>query len=443
MSLSPATPFFHPELLIDLGKFPKTSAKWNACVDQISNDIKLAEEFLRGQFSEIERFEISVEGSIFLLTFFSGSNQKRLCYKMNLESNLKPVIELPLKERVEAYQKFPLLFNQVQSSLYVQTADSKAKNLNQKSLLEITQEIFERVKVGALASPKLENLLQDLKQLRTDAPKNDSDIKTKAQWFKNLANTLLQSEIFKQVFDQVKIQIPEIWSQLTFKQKLKFGALAPIVGAGAYIGGIGLAGGGSAVGVPVVIVILLLLLLNNSLIDFLDYVIKQLSVVIRNEPSPDAVSKLFEEILNAGLKTVFGKNHDSSNATRIDGEFSNPFTPRDYELYAVAELAKKYNGTGYVTQYSADGGIDGYIVCEATKEVLLVQAKLYNCKVGFPEVTQYLGTFFYWKKSLEKNFPYPISKMVLACTTDYSIEAKKVADAFSDFISLEKIKTNI
>jgi len=435
------SPFFHPEVLSTIDTHPRTSSEWQTAANQISEDIKNAELYLRNQFSEAQIFKLPNQTIEFTLRFHSGSTVHRLCFFNSFMSEPKPLIELPMAERIDAYRLFPELWEQILSSDVVKASDEKAKNVNSKSVLEIIKDAFERFKVGIIAGPKLEQIVDDLKRLRSEVPKDDADIKSKASWFKHLAETLLKSDIFRQVFEQVKLQIPQIWSKLTFKQKLKLGALAPVVGAGVYLGGIGIAGGGSAVGVPAILLILLLLMLNNSLIDFLDYLIKQLSLMARNQPSSDEVSKVFEVILSETIKALFGKVHDPTSAERVEGaSATDSIDPRSYELLAVSTLAKKYDGVGHVTRYSVDGGIDGYIIREKEKEVILVQAKLYSGKIGFQDVTQYLGTYFYWKKALESKFPYPISKMALACSTDYSIEAKKVAECFPDQIVLEKVE---
>lgn len=431
-------PFFHPESLSVIDTFPRTSVEWQIAVNQISEDIKNAEALLRSQFREAKDFCISVSVGEFRLQASHAS--LRLCYFSVSTIEARPMIELSLADRIEAYRYLPELFDRLVSSKFANDADTKAKNVASKTVLEVIREAFDRVKLGVLAGPKLERLVEDLKQLRIEAPKDDSDFKRKAGWFKRLAELLAESDIFRQVFDQVKVQIPQIWSQLTFRQKLKVGTWAPIIGAGTYLGSIGIVGAGGAVGVPMVLVILLFLLLSHSLIDFLDYVIKQLSIISKNQPSPETVSRVFEEVLNTMIKSVFGRDHDINSAVRAQESAKTDETdPRSFETIAVAALAKKYGGVGYVTRYSSDGGIDGYIICEAKKEVLLVQAKLYKGKIGFPEATQYLGTYFYWKRALESKFPYPISKMVLACSTDYSIEAKKVADAFADQLILERV----
>lgn len=433
-----SAPFFHPELLSTLDTFPRTSDEWNSALDRISDDIKNTEALLRSQFTDAPSFRVQVGGGTFELKTVAGNT--RLCFSSATAPEPRAMIELSVSDRLQAYRQFPELFERLAGSDFVVLADAKAKNVASKTVFEIIKEAFERVKVGAFAGPKLERLVDELKRLRLEAPKDDSDLKSKAGWFRRLADVLLSAELMQQVFAQVRAQIPQIWSQLTFSQKLKVGAIAPIVGAGAYLGGIGVAGGGGAVGVPVVLVVLLLLMMNHSLVDFLDYLIKQLSLIVRNQPSPDAVSKVFEEVLNATIKSVFGKDHDVGSAERVDEpSTTEKIDPRGFETLAVSALARKFGGVGYLTRYSSDGGIDGYIVCEASKEVILVQAKHYSGKVGFPEVTQYLGTYFYWKKVLEPKFPYPISRMALACSTDYSIEARKVADAFKDQIVLERV----
>lgn len=319
--------------------------------------------------------------------------------------------------------------------------DEMAGENKSKSLLEMIKESFEKGKESFFESQNFESLVAKLKILRSQTPTDETGDKSKASWIKRLAEVLADAKIFQQVFEQVKIQIPQIWSQLTLSQKLKVGAIAPLAGAGAYLGGIGIAGAGSAVGVPVVVVTLLLLMINNSLVDFLDFMIRQLSSYTKTEPSQEVIAKAFEEALSQGIIATFGKVFGTESGERADGikVDAEKNDAKTFEVTAVLYLAKKYNGVGCVTRQGSDGGVDGYIFSEANKEVILVQAKHFKNKVGFPDATQYLGTFFYWKKQLESTYPYPISKMILACSTDFSIEAKKVAQAFPDVLVLEKI----
>jgi hypothetical protein len=439
--MSQASFFFNPENLENLNKFPQSSNEWKSSVDSISADIKAAESALRSQFVHGDNVEVRLDGGTFVLRPFGGAELPRLCFTKVDSTDSRPMIELPLADRIEAYRLLPGLFDYLQKSEAVKIADEKAKNVPTKTVMEIVKDAFESVKTRSFAGPNLVRIKEQLVRLRNEAPKDDSDFKKKAQWFRQVAELLMTSDIFRQIFEQVKSQIPQVWSQLSFKQKLKVGAMAPIIGAGAYLGGIGIAGGGSAVGVPVVLVILLLLFLTHGLVDFLDYVISQLSIIIQDQPSPEAVGKVFEEVLNATIRAIFGKDHDIGLAQKVEGVTADQsMDPRKFELLAASILAKKYGGIGYVTQYSSDGGIDGYIVCESRKEVLLIQAKHYAGKVGYPELTQCLGTVTYWKKALESKFPYPISKMLVASSTDFSIEAKKVAATFPDLIVLESIK---
>lgn len=431
--------FFHPELIFIIETYPSVSNEWKLALDQIGDDIKRSEELLRELPCDGHSHRIQVSEGFFELLNTGGNIQRHLCYANRLTPLAHPVIELPIKERLEAYRQFPELFEKVSTSATAKEPDERTGGIKSKAILEIIRESFEKAKAGVLASPNLERLIEELKILKSQDPTGDPDIKSKASWIKHLAEVLAGSKIFQQVFEQVKIQIPQIWSQLTFSQKLKMGALAPLAGAGAYLGGIGIAGGGSAVGVPVTIVILLLLMINNSVVDFLDFAIRQLSSIVKNEPNQDIIAKAFEELLSQSIIATFGKEYGlGQRADDIKRDAERP-NARDFEAIAVLFLAKKYNGVGYVTSYSSDGGIDGYIISEANKEVVLIQAKHFQNKVGFPEATQYLGTFFYWKKQFDSKFQYPISKMVLACSTDFSIEAKKVANAFSEVLVLEKV----
>ncbi|MBF0611311.1 MAG: restriction endonuclease [Magnetococcales bacterium] len=314
-------------------------------------------------------------------------------------------------------------------------------NKSTRSIYEIACESFDKARSGFVGGKKLNTLIVELKKLKDNVPADGASIKDKASWIKSLANTLADLKIFHLVSEQIQTQIPQIWSQLTLTQKLKLGAIAPIVGVSASLGGIGIVGGGSGIGVPVIIVTLLLLMITNSLVNFLDYVIRQLSGLLnmKDEPSQDAVAKVFEDILSSTINSIFGKEYGPESGKLLDNIEPGKENARSFELTAVSFLAEKYDGVGYVTRYSTDGGIDGYIIIEPRQEVMLVQAKHYQSKVGFPEATQYLGTFFYWKQQFESKFPYPISKMILVCSSDFSIEAKRVADAFSDVLILEKI----
>jgi hypothetical protein len=435
-----SAPFFEPALLNILDSYPSTSLEWRTAVDQISEHIKNSENTLRALSLDSRNFSVPVSEGTFLLQSHGGSELLRLCWTSDASSSAKPVIELPLTERLKAYRSLPALFDELGRSTIVSEADKKAEKIASKSILEILRDSFDQVKINAQASQGLEKILLELKRLRQSVPKDEADLRSKASWFKHLASLLLSSDLFLEVLKKAKAQLPQIWSQLTFKQKLKFGAMAPIIGAGVHLGAIGIAGGGSAVGVPVVLVILLMLLLNHSLVDFLDYIIARLSLSVKNQPSPDVVSKVFEELLNETIMNVFGRQHDVGKAEKVTAvPFDTEVDPRTFESIAVAAIAKKYGGVGYVTRYSSDGGIDGYIVCAAEKRVILVQAKHYSRKVGFLDATQYLGTFFYWKRALESKFPFPISHLVLACSTDFSIEAKKVAEAFPEELVFEQV----
>lgn len=430
--------FFDPEVLRILETLPRDSNEWKEAASLLNTHIKSAEATLREAFQLASKtLVVEVSKGTFRLDLREGDEQRRLFYRSFVTGVDRPVIEHSIEGRIEAYSQFDQLVSNLEKSPEWMAHDEKASQVQPRSLLELLKHAFSQVRDNALAGPALAKLLADLKRLREEAPQDDSDLKSKAGWFKRLAEALLSSPLLRQVFEQVKTQIPQVWSQLTLSQKLKVGAILPIVGAGAYLGGLGLAGGGGAVGVPVVIVILVLLMLNHSLIDFLDYLIRQISIILKREPTPEEIGKLFESTLAFIIKSLFGSDinlADASQPIQADGG-----DPRSYEHHAVRVTAERFGGVGFVTRYAVDGGIDGYVICESKKEVILVQAKCVTGKVGFAQATQYLGTLRYWQVALAHKFAYPVKKMVLACKTDFSIEAKKVAEAFPDELVLETI----
>ena len=316
--------------------------------------------------------------------------------------------------------------------------------MNEENLLKIFLKAFLYAAEKTKDNANFEEVLKELKEMRASMQKDGVGLREKAEYIKKLAKSLWKLKIIKPFLESITDEIPKFWGQLTTAQKTKVIPILPLIGFGVYIGNTGLAATGIAIAIPMLIVVLILLAINNLLGDFVDFIIDFLEKGRGKKSNHtnfdyDSMKENFEDILSSILEELFEKNINIENFKTAKGYEKTGDEPRDYEFFAVDKLAKKFSGEGFVTSKSCDLGIDGYIVCKDSQEIILVQAKHYSKKVGFPEATQYLGTLKFWQKEFQSKFPFPISKMVIAAPNDFSVEAKRVSKSFSEELVLMAI----
>lgn len=428
MSNQSVFPFFSDELIKTAKSCPKGSPEWTNALDTISQHIKDFEGCLKAM-PDLPS-EITTNEGVYSIT------DSRLCAVVNDEN--KPIIELPVDQRLDYYNDFPNLFSKLEDSQKLN--DEKVDNTDKTSLLNILKDALIRSKEQFNEVGNSELVLRKLKELRATAPKSNESLTQKAQWIKELAKTLLTLKFVEPAIKAIKDEIPKIWNQLTFKQKLQVASIGPILGAGAFIGGVGIAGLGNAVGLPGILVVIVLLFLTNGLIDFIDFCINLVGDSSKINPEYENVRKTFESVFSKGMQEVFKTDFDVGSFQEASSFKETGDKPRDYEFFVVNTLADEYFGKGYVTSQSRDGGIDGYVICRDTKEIILVQSKYYSKKVGFGEATQYLGTLKFWQSEFASKFEFPITKMIIAGPNDFSIEAKRVSKSFQDELVLKTVK---
>lgn len=236
-------------------------------------------------------------------------------------------------------------------------------------------------------------------------------------------------------------ELPRFWKRLSYKQKLLISALLPVVGTALFVGNIGIAALGGAVGVPVAVLVLILLFLSNGLIEALVFILDIFPKLKKKDFSYEKAENSFENFFKTFLHETFKTKFDERVEEVTAGFAFTGDKARDYEFHCVAQLAKEYDGKGYTTRKAKDGGIDGHVISNKTGETLLVQCKFYQQKVGYDVVTQCLGVLKYWQKKFSSagKFPYPITKMIICCPVGFSLDAEEVAKHFAKDIVLAKI----
>ncbi len=151
------------------------------------------------------------------------------------------------------------------------------KNTDKSSLLNILKNMCRRLKDKCVNDGDFEDVLRDLKKHRNTFTKDNASLFRTVKWLIKLAKIL--SSFLKIIKPAIAIkaiidEISKTWDQLTFKQKLQVVLLGPVIGIGIFVGNIGVALLGTAVGIPVIFVILILLFVTKGLIEFLDCLIK-------------------------------------------------------------------------------------------------------------------------------------------------------------------------
>jgi hypothetical protein len=426
-------PFYSQKLINVIESTPKGSPEWTEALNGVSEHIKILENFIKS-LKELP-FELISDNFKFIL---NKSKSKSIKIQLKDGESSKPIIQLPVNQRILVYKDFPQLAKLLEA--YQGSNDEKSENTDKGKLLSILKESLIRSKDQFKELGNSETVLRKLKELKLSAPTGQESLTNKLKWFKDLSKILLSLKFVEPAIKAIKDEIPKVWNQLTFKQKLQVASIAPIVGAGTFIGGIGVAGLGNAVGLPGILVVVVLLFLTNGLIDFLDFIIKLIANPDNISPEYENIKKSFENVLSMGMKELFKTDFDVQEFEEAQNFKETGDKPRDYEYFTVNKISKEYNGKGFVTSQSRDGGIDGYIICNDSKEIILVQSKYYSKKVGFGETTQYLGTLLYWQKEFASKFEFPITKMIIVGPNDFSIEAKRVSDAFNSELVLKTLK---
>ncbi len=240
---------------------PQGTPKWSEALDRVSKHIKDLEIRLKS-----------------MPDLPSEINEVRLSVSVDREGKAGTTIEIPSGQRIIYYSDFSELFRKVEDS---QRANEDKKNADESSLLNILKDAVirskDKFKDKLDDEGNVEVVLEDLEKHKKNIPDDNASLSEKGQWFKEVAKTLSNLEIIDPAIKIIKDEIPKIWDQLTFKQKIQVVLLGVVVGVGILIGNIGVAGLGTAVGVPAILVILILLFVTGGLIEFLDFLINLLS----------------------------------------------------------------------------------------------------------------------------------------------------------------------
>lgn len=430
MSTIDISAFYSKNHLPQLNRFPKGSSDWIVILDQISTNIKNFDDFIAGLTNLPNEFNTTQFNYILI-----DQNDKQ---RIILEGELRPIIELPLERRLIVYEDFPNIIKTLNSILSYE--DTKSNYTNKQSLLELLKTSILNTKNNISEISNLDEILNRLNNLKDSRPSDEQGFRLKMEWLKEVTSALSSLNFIDPILKSIQKEIPKFWNQLTFKQKLQVSAIAPIIGAGAVIGSVGVAGMGNAVGVPLIIVIIILLFLTNGIIDFLDFIIDFLTNKKKESFDYQTAKETFNTIFENALADIFKSNISFEKVSSANTFQESNDKARDYEFHTVSQIAQEMNGEGFVTSQSKDFGIDGYVINKINKEVIIIQSKYYSNKVGFGDATKYLGTLKYWQKRFSRNFEYPIIKIIVCCPLSFSIEAKELAKLFPDEIELRSIK---
>ncbi len=232
---------------------PQGTPEWSEALDRIRKDI----EDLEGHLKKNPDLP-------------SETNDVRLGVSVDREGKAQTTIEIPAGQRIISYSDFSELLRKPEES---QRTNDNKKNTDKSSLLSILKDAVIRLKDKFADAGNSEEILSNLEEHRKTVPEDNASLSEKVQWFKELAKTLYSLKIIEPAIQSIKDEIPKIWKHLTFKQKIQVALLGPVVGVGILIGNIGVAGLGTAVGVPAILVILILLFVTGGLIEFLDFLI--------------------------------------------------------------------------------------------------------------------------------------------------------------------------
>ncbi len=241
--------------------YSQESPEWSEALDRISKDIKDLEGHLQSMPdspSEIKEVRLSVS--------------------VDKKGKAGTTIEIPAGQRIISYSDFSELFRKPEE---IQRANEDKKNTDKSLLLNILKDAVIRSKDKFAAADNLEDVLRELKEHRENIPDDNTPLSEKGQWLKELAKTISSLKIIESAIKSIKDKIPQIWDQLTFKQKLGVALLLPAAGVSIFIGikfgGIGLAAVGTAVGFSstyVVLIILFAIIGIINTIEFLDFLIR-------------------------------------------------------------------------------------------------------------------------------------------------------------------------
>ncbi len=248
---------------------PQGTPEWSEVLDRISKNIKNLEDRLKKKPdlpSEIKEVRLSV--------------------LVDREGKAGTTIEIPAGQRIIYYSDFSELFRKPEKN---QRANEDKNNTDKSLLLNILKDAIIRSKDKFADADNLEDILRDLKKHRETVPEDNASLSEKGKWFKELGKTLSSLKIIESAIKSIKDEIPKIWDQLTFKQKLQVALLLPaavstagvlihVFGIGSLVGNFGLATAGKAVGIPGIYVIIILFYVitsaTNDLIEFLDFLIE-------------------------------------------------------------------------------------------------------------------------------------------------------------------------
>jgi restriction system protein len=103
----------------------------------------------------------------------------------------------------------------------------------------------------------------------------------------------------------------------------------------------------------------------------------------------ESISEL-ETTPDESLDTILNQKESIVKSEILDS--INNLSPRQFETLVVKVLVAMNYGTGIVTNYTNDGGIDGIIQAdELGFEKIYIQAKKYSGNVGRPDIQKFVG----------------------------------------------------
>lgn len=209
MSNQSVFPFFSDELIKTANSCPKGSPEWTNALNTISQHIKDFEVCLKAM-PDLPNEITTAEGNYSI-------TDSRLCVVVNDEK--RPIIELPVDQRLDYYNDFPNLFSKLEESQKLN--DEKVNNTDKTSLLNILKDALIRSKEQFNEAGNSELVLRKLKELRSTAPKSNESLTQKTQWIKELAKTLLSLKFVEPAIKAIKDEIPKVWNQLDVSPRIR------------------------------------------------------------------------------------------------------------------------------------------------------------------------------------------------------------------------------
>lgn len=303
---------------------------------------------------------------------------------------------------------------------------------NQKETLKSIFEAYvkqSKTQIRKENKGNLGGLLARLRELREEAQSSlgSWSCKDRVQWFHKVLKTLAELKIVSTFVKVVTDEAPRFWSLLSLKQRIQLLAFLPVIAAGFTIGNIGIAGGGTAIGVSGSVVMVALLLMSGGVIDFMDTLISALEKLSHEELPADSsqgeVAVVPESIPEPVSSTSTAE--ESSQLRRTDQRRS-----REEEVRrALGYIGERFQGdnTFFSVTTSQGTGCDGWVIGEC--EMALVGFyEAERAPLTAQDCINYYEVLKRWQQDGVTQSPLlPLKTFYLVGVQEWSEEAKNLA----------------